>query len=367
MNLTEILKDASLQNHSWMADGLTRPGEFTFDPEAHDVKNPNNTKPELEMEWGYGGMEPIFMEDPSAGEVRRNLPPDAVEDAGEVIRFARDMMNRGHSREFVAKAITSSFPMRTLARATDELRSLFSLDGIVGRIAVDARGYDSCKDALKAAARSPYKRFIKYVIGCDCGDPQMIHDHRDGGLVASDDVGFDGFLKEDERRPYEASLRPHCRSTMLPILAGMGDLDESEMDSTLIDLMNLTNLPESIVEEDAGRTPLARVRDAFRAIDRMAAKARAAAYDEQPDASEFVVRMADNEVEIDAPARPPIELDDTRAAKVELDVIEFEGIDVDMAQGMPGIFAGVDEISLDDVVEPVSALDVDTRYQMVVE
>jgi hypothetical protein len=311
MNLTEMLKDASLQNHTWLIDGLVRPVERTFDPAAHGVKNPNNIKDDLEIEWGYGGMAPVFLDDPVSGRVKRHVPPEDLGDADEVILFARDLMNRGFPRSQIVAAMRAKFPLRTMVAAMAGIKSQFSLDGIVGRIAIDGRGYDNCKQALDAASKSPYKRFIKYVIGCNCGDPHMIEMPPSDSLkLAARSTGnaVDDFLGSSEIPT--VATRPHCRSTMLPILSGMGDFDESELDSTLIDMRDLTNAPEM----KEGGSKLKAVRDMFLAIDRMADRKVAERYAGEVSASEFVLKKADNEIEFGASPLPDIEVNPVNEA-----------------------------------------------------
>jgi hypothetical protein len=313
MNLTAMLKEGSLQDHSWLVEGLVRPEEKTFDPVAHGIKKRNNIKGDLEIEWGYGGMAPVFFEDPSAGQVKRHIPTEDLGDVEEVIRFARDMMNRGFPRSQIVAAMRERFTLKTMVASMAGIKSQFSLDGIVGRIAIDGRGYKNCKQALDAASRSPYKRFIKYVIGCNCGDPHMIEMPPSDSLkVASGLTGnsVDDFLGFPDI-PVVAT-RPHCRSTMLPIVSGMGDLDESEMNNTLIDIRDLTNAPAMAMEE--GGSKLKAVRDAFLAIDRMADKKASDRYAGVVSASEFVLKKADNEIEFGASPLPDIEVNPVNEA-----------------------------------------------------
>jgi hypothetical protein len=295
-----------------MRDGM--PGrEFTFDAEKEGVKNPNNVKPEAEMEWGYGGIPPEFYEQQNAGEVDRHLPESAEFDAGPVIRFARDQMNRGLGRAQLLASLQERFGRDLLLKAAPALRPLMALEGIIGRIAIDGRGYKSCKQALMLASKSPYKHFIRHVVGCQCGDPQMVPLKPKGGAMgaveASTGNGIDDFFADGQAPA--PKMVSHCRSTMLPILSGMGDLDESEMDGTLIDLMNLTNLPEGDVENirtDSTKKPLEKVRAAFQLVDRRLSRSMTTRYRQMVDASEHRLAQADNEIALDPVASTP-ELD----------------------------------------------------------
>ena len=140
MDLTDMFKrDAAIVDHEWM----THPGGLVKDDELFDMdalKNPNNTKPELEVQWGGGGPE-IDLDEP-AGVVEQDTNGDGIVD--DVIVFARDMMNRGVMGRDLNRALRGQFAVETLKLASSELSEQLKLEGIVGCIAVDARGYKDC-------------------------------------------------------------------------------------------------------------------------------------------------------------------------------------------------------------------------------
>ena len=243
MDLTDVLKEASIIDHSWYKQGLIHPGDPTFDPAEKGIRKRNNIKPQLEVEWGMAG--PNIDIDKPAGKVQRNIPPEALAGARDVIIFARDQMNRGRMGKALVAALKTKFDAKTLKAASHDLRKQFALEGIVGCIAVDGRGYRSCQDALKAASNSPYKRFIHFVIGCQCGDPHNIPTGANttlGPIAKSSGNPVDDFLASDA--PKKTAMVSHCRSTMMPILSWRGDLDPSMTDQTLIDLQNMSGLSE---------------------------------------------------------------------------------------------------------------------------
>ena len=446
MNLTSFFrKDSAIEDHSlvdlnWLEDPSVM--------DLSSIRNPNNIKPEVEMEWGLGG--PTIDLDEPAGVVERNLPEDAVGDASAVILFARDMMNRGCSGRQVAASLKSKYPPVLLAKASKGLRGLFAMDGLVGRILVDARGYKSCKDAMKSASASPYKHFIKCVYGCECGDPHdlPVNDAMVIGPVpettgnAMDDfmaremVGMefdttkemDDYKREHDVRPgTKMTVKPeakksekpgsksvqkatkediekahpdsmfivdgtamdrkdalkelalgarvgivhpkdmsktasHCRSTMLPRMAA-GDLDKSLMDSTLTEMMNTTPLPEGVVKglRATKASNMAKVRAAFRWLDKQADKADDAKYAGKVDASEYKLKRADNEIDIVDAVPSDIAVNEMPG---ELDVEIFDApdssLDFDVEQFKEPEFEGVgEEVDLDEEVVPDGLVDVE--------
>jgi len=219
-------KEASLTDLTWLEDGKGLKGEPNFEPK-YNGKN-NNSKNDLQLEWGYGTIPPDLA-DPDAGEVDRHIPTGYLEGVSPVILFARDKMNRGYMGKTLISSIQDQFTPQEIKASSSELKSLLSLEGIIGCVAVDGRGYENCNEAIKVAKNSPYKRFIKYVIGCECGDHVMVASNKADMKVAdSSGDSLTDFFSNDEH--YVSEEVPHCRSTMLPLMAsGGGDLDPSEM------------------------------------------------------------------------------------------------------------------------------------------
>jgi hypothetical protein len=308
-------KTASLQDLRWLDDGLVKPGHPSFTPTGEVGKKDNNIKPALEIEWGYGGIAPLFT-DTSAGVVTRNLPCDAMGDAGPVILFARDQMNRGVMGKELVSSLRKRFTAKDLHAAKEGLREQFKLEGIVGCIAVDGRGYKNCKAALASAQHSPYKRFIRHVIGCSCGTPHMLPDSNEGSRVASSSGNaVDDFMASDNK--HKASMVAHCCSTMLPLLTARGDLDPSEMDQTMIDMMNVTSLPETVASEirKSKASNLKKVQAAFRKLVAIRDRKEAATYKGKVNTSEFVIDTEDRPVDV---------LDAKKAAEVNVDLVNHK-------------------------------------------
>lgn len=360
MNLTSLFRkdaaveDRSLVDHSWM----TEPESIL---NIESMRNPNNVKPQLEMEWGVGG--PTIDLDEPAGTVKRNIPEENLGDANAVILFARDMMNRGARGRQVVAALRGKYPPALLAKASKGLRAMFTLDGLVGRIMVDARGYKNCQAAMKAVANSPYKRFVKYVYGCNCGDPHImpVNDSRIiGSLQASSGNGMDDFLAGDKAT---ASTAAYCRSTMLPIMASQGDLDRSVLDDTFVEMMNLTPVPQGVVKKvwSMKTSNLARVRAAFRWLDEQVDEMEDAQYSGKVDNSEFVVQRADNELDIFGAPQMDIEVDGTNPSlSTDIETEEFAPTNFEGPETLPGILDNVDVMGpVDQGQIPVEMMDGD--------
>jgi hypothetical protein len=222
-------------------------------------------------------------------------------------------------------------------KSVPELKKLLEYEGIIGCIAVDASDYNSCKEAAEEAANSPNKKFMRYVMNCSCGE---VHIARSGGSIFEEGVleasenATDEFLSKSI--VHEEELKPHCKTTLRPILSGMEDLDESDMDQTLIHLMTVDDLtPEQIKKiKNNKKSSTEKIGMAFR----QAYKNKTAddgAYTEFVDASEYQIE-SDFLVETIDPSKKDMDVD--IAADITQDLAEtisastyqepeFEGID----------------------------------------
>lgn len=358
MNLDDMLKEASIIDHSWYDSQVGLSGvDVNISSKMHE---PNNSKPELEVEWGEGGPS-IDIEDENV--VERNIPEGDTETSG-VILFARDMMNRGMMGEELIAALKDRFDTKTMTAEQDALREQLGLQGFVGCVAVDGRGYKSCKEALASAENSPYKNSISFVIGCSCGDSLEIPvTGEDMTLVESSGNSMDDFMASDGQ--YEPKAVACCPTTRLPIVSAQSDIDDDHMAPAVIDLMNVTGLPAGDLDEieasDASWQE--KVKRAFKASYRAAKTAKKAQYAEKVDASEHRLQQADNEIELTSEAAGQIDLE-ADVADIELEASGFEVQDIDMGQDLSGIFEGSDEVALDEAKEAKAQLDVDIRPDM---
>lgn len=320
MNIDDMMKDASLVDHEWMGEdsGLAREEQpDILDPQSieNEIKNPNDIKSELEAEWGYGDISPTLGYNEKPEDTQRNISGNSEDtDKNQVIKFARDLMNRGNTASVVDASLKKHFPTATLKKASKELRELFSMDGILGRIAVDSRGYESCDEAVKVASNSPYKRFIKYVIGCECGDPYMMPALTEGENEDADSTGNstdDFFAASDD---YVVPRVAHCPTSMMPLF-GSAEKDIHKREAEyLTNIMNVTGLPHGIVEKlkKQKEKSVKKVQKAFCALDRMHEKRDKQKYSEKVDSSEHEIKPAENEVEF------------TEAPEGQMDVMKAE-------------------------------------------
>jgi len=325
MDLTDMMKEASIVDHSW-AESLG--GMVSDEPliDVEELKNPNNIKPELEVQWGGGGPE-IDIDEP-AGVVERNLG-DESPDVDSVIMFARDQMNRGLMGRDLNRALQSKFDAETLKAASEGLAEQLKLEGIVGCVAIDGRGYMDCKEALKASRQSPYKGLIRYVIGCECGTPHTMPKAPRGRLLgdAADSTGsaVDDFLADSGT--HKAEMVPICRSTALPIL-GRDELDASEVNAGLIDMMTVTGLPEDVAGEAKKKGGLKAFQAAFRWLQETREAREKGKYAESVDASEHVIEPTDMPVDV-AP--------EVKREAISVNAQPNRGFEIDVAGAGPSV------------------------------
>jgi len=339
MDLDHVFKEGSLTDLQWLSEGLLNPGSPTHDPTGELGQQDIDTKPEIELQWGYGDIEPEFNE-PNAGEVERNIPVEDLGDASPVIMFARDQMNAGVMGRDLVGLLKQRFDQSSLMAAREGLSEMFRLQGIVGCVAIDGRGYKSCREAMKMASRSPFKRFIRYVIGCECGDHEMLPDGRDmtANEVESTGNPLDDFLGDGAA--HKEALRAHCRSTMLPVIAGEGDLDESEMDQTLVEVLNLTGLPGDM---DDGGDRVSALKRVFRELGKLASRTEV---ESGPvgDPNEHRIEVADQEIDL-TPVVDQSQIDvDLREAPIDAPVDDFTEQDVEMGVFLTPEFEGVGDV-----------------------
>jgi len=361
MNLDDMLKEASIIDHSWYENGLST----VVEEEVADMADPkpNNIKNELEVEWGNGG--PVLDLGEDIDVVKRNIPEG--EDLGpRVVMFARECMNRGMMGKELISALKGKFDAHTMTAEKEELKAQLDLQGFVGCVAIDGRGYNSCKEALASAENSPYKDAIKCVIGCSCGDAVEMPVTGEGIILAeSSGNSMDDFMaSEDVYKPESIAC---CCSTMLPIVSAQSDIDEEYMAPSTLDLMNVTGLPEgeiAAIEASEGSWK-DKAKKAFKAAYRAKEAAVEAPYKDTVDASEYKLTVADNEIEIEGEPVAPIEVA-PEMAEVIVESSEFTSQDVDMGQEFGEFFAGSDEVQVDDMRKADAPLDVDMRADMVI-
>lgn len=368
-------EDKSLNDLSWWNDGLDEIGQKTID--ISEVKNPNNIKPELLYQW-RGGPDFDF-DDTSAGDVKR-IPRKDEKNPKSVIHFARDMMNRGYRFSKVASALKERFANADLVAARDGLKKLAAGDGIIGRFVLDARGYDSCKQAYASLKNSPWKRFVKYVAGCRCGDHEHFSEDSGNSMrVASGKVESvdDCFVKAEDAKKVE-----RCASTHLKVAftGPEGWSDPSEVDQNLLILSEMGYLPKEKANEimSSGKSGVAKLCEAFRYIDNVMDENENTKYKTGVSPEEWKVEVQSPDIETKAVEGVELSFDDAQLpgyegadeieigdveksyddavdmdeAEEEINVGEPAGNDVEFNAVPEGEYEGADEITVDDATQP---------------
>jgi hypothetical protein len=307
-------RTASAVDLEWLSDGKT------IDVEKEKMRNPNNCKSELEIQWSHNGIKPSYKNEDVSGEVERNPGEDNTAKAkkDKVIKFARHLMNSGFMGKRLASAIKSKFTAEAILAARSELTEQLSYDGIVGTVLVDARGYRACSEAIKVASNSPYKKYIRGVIGCNCGSPICVAT----GKASVSTMGVnrnasDAFLASDTKVVERTAN--HCPSTKAKIFTAGEELSDENMKDTLIDVSTMAQRAGASlgdIKSAAAKSGTARVASLFRLLDSAAVKKAAAKYASTVDNAEH--RIAAGELAFDLePSVGGIDIDGSKGMSEE--------------------------------------------------
>jgi len=353
-NIGKVFKEASCQNLTWMSKGLV-------DLSKHDLDRgrDNDKKDDLQFEWGYGDIDPHYTE--NAGEVERNVP--FLKEDQAVIKFARDLMMQGRMGVDIVKPLRKRFGADIIKRVAPQLRKLMAWEGILGCVVIDATNYDDPRDAVKAASKSPNKRFMKFIVGSKADTRLVTAPPGSGGLrkVTSSGNSFDDFFANDG--VYESKMIEVCSKTMLPVIAGQQDLSDEFMDSTLIDLMSTGKLTEGEAEVIRKKKdkPAEKIKEAFRLLRKKELQAAVItapnkANEHRISASPMDIELAkENHVQplnVDgntaAVSQMNVEVGKRKATKLDLNRITTSLIEVELAK-----VAHVEELEVDGRVGAV--------------
>ncbi len=319
MNLKKML-EGSNQNLSWLGD------KTTYQPKDLDT----NQKDDLEMQWGYGEFDPTY------NIPAENPKPVQSNESDVVVRTAKVLLMRGlMGKRFVA-AMRDRFGDVVLAENKDKVVEVLENEGILGCIAVDPKGLKDCKDAFVIAAKSPNAKHIRYVLACDrCAGCEHFKTEKIsvGGEKSNTKINKasidDFFLSNNPTQ----KLRSFCSKTGHAVLVSRGDLDESELDSTFIDLVNggaLTKEEAKLIRSQGDA--FTQAKRAFVLIERKHRKAEESKYASKVDTTEFKIEASDNPVVIsDAIKTKKQDVKTIRAnmkSDVELATMK-SGVDVD--------------------------------------
>jgi len=269
MNLDKMLTSA-VQDLSWLEE------PETYDVSKHHKKN--DMLRELDLQWGNGATnladEPIDV-----------VSPRVVEDESQfVVSSARKLIASGRSGSDVVACLQKKYGSKTIEGMIPSLREAFELDGVAGCFAVDCEGFANCREALRHAKKSPFARFIAFVVNHD--EEKVCH--RIGRkTTASGGGSVDGLLSDE--RLVVGSDRAYCRELGLPVLSYDGVAPEF-VDKTVIDLLTLGQISEDDAESirSMEASSFVKLREAFRVASRNMKKS-GKKYSGKVDVSEYKV------------------------------------------------------------------------------
>ena len=144
-----------------------------------------------------------------------------------------------------------------------------------------------------------------------------------------------------------AEVATHCSTTMLRVIKDASELTDVDVQSAVSGLVGTGAISEKVAGEivTSELTNKEKISASFQYV--ASAGDDSAKYKEEVDASEFMIETVSNDIDVDA------------------DLGDF---DFDMNPAAPcGIFAGADEIELDDATEHEADLDVDPYGDLVIE
>ncbi|MCK9154678.1 MAG: hypothetical protein M0P12_01040 [Paludibacteraceae bacterium] len=202
--------------------------------DSYDVKknerNPFDCKDELEKQWN-GDFIPSS-EPEGSMKMMRNAKQ-------KIIQSVRNMMNAGCKIDVIKSRISQNNKKEIVALFKPDIEKQLKLYGSVGRFILDARGYNSCKEAFESAVKNPYRKHFGYVLGCSCKEHAKIN-----RMPKTENLDFK--IKEGPMDMVASCLNDDyvkkeyfaCIPTSLVLIAGAGDIDEKWAGDTMIDVMN---------------------------------------------------------------------------------------------------------------------------------
>jgi hypothetical protein len=326
MDLNELLGETGLADLSWLED------PETYVPKDKDI----NKKDDLAIEWGIGsGIDIGTQPEPTTIQDEMDVHSDE-----QVTRYARNLMTQGVMPKQIVHSLIEKFGKNMISESIPALKALFANAGVIGCVAVDSKDCHSCKDIMKVASKSPFKRHIKFAFmneGCaDCA-----------------------FLGKDANRPF-------CASLSLPVITKQDDISKKQAKSILAELVSMDELTEEEAEQIVSQdvTPYQMIKLAFFKIGENQKVAEEEKYAEEPVASDdFELKSGmDIDVQSYAGVAPNSILGDVALGLGEVNLTEsHEGeIEVDASGYVEPEFEGGDEVEL-DAEKDRKDLDVDIR------
>ena len=286
MNLKSMLKEGSLNDFQWLLN------DEGFEPKDKD----NNKKDDLEVQWGTQDIDPKY------SEKQEQIIPTPIDrnNTSVIVQKARNYLNQGQMAAGIMKQLYDSYAKKDVDLAIPHLKPVLASEGIVGCIVVDVTGYKDIQAALVDASQSPYKRFVKYVLGYKkdiVNLPMGSKEILSSNIVNSSKNAVDSFLNAEEDK--EPGTVAYCKELMMPVLAGYQDVDEHWKNDTLIDLVTTGNITEDDAEaiRESSLKPYQQLKCAFKLIEKRK-YAEEKKYAERVDSKEHVVKASKLVVQI---------------------------------------------------------------------
>jgi hypothetical protein len=260
-------------------------------PEVMDLDTEIQNDDDLGLVTGMGDLDgPCVSGESPFDDAPQIASP--VAEADMVRRTAKILLMRGFTgADFINtfKRTVGSFLMR---KHKGVLASVLRNEGIVGKIAVDSDGFKDCREALAFARKmSPQKRYIKYAIlnpNCPgCAEAMSKEVKRQRASVGGGTI--DAFFSGGEES--ETVSHPVCSLSNLRIISAYDELQDDDVDPTLIDLMTIGDITKDDMKAiKASKDPaIYKARHAFILIDRRRRGAGKGLYQGSVDTSGYKI------------------------------------------------------------------------------
>ena len=314
MDLSNMMRDASLSNLTWLSDPKT------FEPKDKTI----DIKKQLEVEWsgsssGKIDIEPVTIED----EMVVQMPRD---EGTSVVASVNTLLHQGFTIEEAVSQLKYRFVPEAMVEAKEQLKELAKAEGIVGCVAIDLRGQKNPDNIIRAAKQSPFAPFIGFVIATE---EQIEKDPKIGFRTVTKGASggsIDGFMDDGEE---ECQRCPYHRDLNMPVVQSFDaieeSIDEGWVNDRLIDLASFEMLDEQELEEvkASDKCSWTILRKAFvKAMEKRHAPPKGS--EDAPDKSQdYVMDTGNGEIEVD---------EKKLVAPVE---VEAHGINVDLNKPIP--------------------------------
>lgn len=216
-----------------------------MDAESFDIdknqRNPHECKDELALQWGNDGF--VIQTDDNNVAVMRESRKASVQNA--FVMQARSMLNAGVAANDIRAYFAKHQKPEQVKACSTEIERQLKLAGSVGRFVLDARGYRDCSEALRFASKNPFRKYMKYMIGCTCGNHTKMKKITATAFTSTGDPIQDMLENNQQLDSEEVDV---CPRTGFQLMSGEGDIDASWAGDTMIDVMNACDL-----NQDSGK------------------------------------------------------------------------------------------------------------------